>query len=59
MASHHHALDAARLGLSLVAAGHYATEFPAMAVVAQRLRAALPELEVLVSTRNRDPFTYL
>ena len=58
-ASHHHALDAARLGLSLVAAGHYATEFPAMAVVAQRLRAALPELEVLVSTRNRDPFTYL
>ena len=26
---------------------------------AQRLRAALPELEVLVSTRNRDPFTYL
>ena len=30
-----------------------------MAVVAQRLRAALPELEVLVSTRNRDPFTYL
>lgn len=58
-ASHHHALDAARLGLSLVVAGHYATEFPAMAVVAQRLRAALPELEVLVSTRNRDPFTYL
>lgn len=58
-ASHHHALDAARLGLSLVAAGHYATEFPAMAVVAQRLRAALPELEVLVSTRNHDPFTYL
>ena len=58
-ASHHHALDAVRLGLSLVAAGHYATEFPAMAVVAQRLRAALPELEVLVSTRNRDPFTYL
>ena len=58
-ASHHHALDAARLGLSLVAAGHYATEFPAMAVVAQRLRAALPELEVLISTRNRDPFTYL
>ena len=58
-ASHHHALDAARLGLSLVAAGHYATEFPAMAVVAQRLRAALPELEVLVSTENRDPYTYL
>ena len=58
-ASHHHAIDAARLGLSLVAAGHYATEFPVTAAVAERLRAAFPELEVLVSTEDRDPFTYL
>ena len=27
-ANHHHACDAKRLGLSLIAAGHYATEFP-------------------------------
>mgnify|MGYP000550311611 CR=1 FL=1 len=27
-ANHHHAIDAKRLGLSLIAAGHYATEFP-------------------------------
>ena len=26
---------------------------------AERLRAAFPELEVLVSTENRDPYTYL
>ncbi len=58
-ASHHHAIDAARLGLSLVAAGHYATEFPVTAAVAEKLRAAFPELEVLVSTEDRDPFTYL
>lgn len=58
-ASHHHAIDAARLGLSLVAAGHYATEFPVTAAVAERLRAAFPGLEVLVSTEDRDPFTYL
>ena len=58
-ANHHHACDAARLGLSLIAAGHYATEFPVTAAVAERLRAAFPELEVLVSTANRDPYTYI
>ena len=58
-ANHHHACDAKRLGLSLIAAGHYATEFPAMAAVAEKLRTALPEVEVLVSTENRDPYTYL
>ena len=58
-ANHHHAIDAKRLGLSLIAAGHYATEFPVTAAVAATLRAALPELEVLVSTENRDPYTYL
>ena len=58
-ANHHHALDAKRLGLSLIAAGHYATEFPVTAAVAAALRAALPELEVLVSAENRDPYTYL
>ena len=56
---HHHAIDAKRLGLSLITAGHYATEFPVTAAVAAKLRAALPELEVLVSTENRDPYTYL
>lgn len=58
-ANHHHACDAKRLGLSLVVAGHYATEFPAMAAVAEKLRAAVPELDVLVSCEDRDPYTYL
>ena len=58
-ANHHHALDAKRLGLSLIAAGHYATEFPVTAAVAAALRTALPEVEVLVSAENRDPYTYL
>ena len=58
-ANHHHALDAKRLGLSLIAAGHYATEFPVTAAVAAALRTALPEVEGLVSTENCDPYTYL
>ena len=58
-ANHHHACDAKRLGLSLIAAGHYATEFLVTAAVAEKLRAALPGVEVLVSTANKDPYTYL
>ena len=58
-ANHHAAIDAVRLGLSLVAAGHYATEFPVCAAIADRLRAAFPKLEVRVSGENRDPFTYI
>ena len=58
-ANHHHAIDAKRLGLSLIVAGHYATEFPVTAAVAEKLRTALPELEVLVSAANKDPYTYL
>ena len=58
-ANHHHACDAKRLGLSLIAAGHYATEFPVTTAVAEKLRTALPGVEVLVSTANKDPYTYL
>ena len=58
-ANHHHAIDAKRLGLSLIAAGHYATEFPVTAAVSEKLRTAFPELEVLVSKDARDPYTYL
>ena len=31
----------------------------AMKPVAEKLRAAFPEVEVLVSTKNRDPYTYI
>lgn len=58
-ANHHAAIDAVRLGLSLVAAGHYATEFPVCAAIADRLRTAFPELDVVVSGEDRDPFTYI
>ena len=53
------ALPSSRMGLSLIAAGHYATEFPVTAAVAEKLRRAFPELEVLVSEDARDPYTYL
>ena len=58
-ASHHAAIDAARLGLGLVAAGHYATEYPAAAALAARLQDEVPGLAVFASRENRDPFTAL
>lgn len=58
-ANHHAALDATRLGMSLVAAGHFATEQPVVPVLAQRLREQFTALRVLCSQTGRDPFTYL
>lgn len=58
-ASHHVAIDAKRLGISLVVAGHYSTEFPIVPVVAEKLKQKFPGVRVLCSHRNKDPFTYL
>lgn len=58
-ANHHAACDARRMGMGLVAAGHWATEHPIAAVLARRLGEAFPEVTVTVSQADRDPFTYL
>ena len=58
-AGHHDALDAKRLGLSLIVAGHYATEFPVVPVLADKLSRRFAGVRVLCSRRNREPFTYL
>lgn len=58
-ANHHAACDARRLGMGLVAAGHWATERPIAGVLAKRLKEAFPEIPVTVSRADTDPFTYL
>ena len=55
----HDALDAKRLGLSLIVAGHYATEFPVVPVLADKLSRRFAGVRVLCSRRNKEPFTYL
>lgn len=55
-ASHHHGLDALEQGVSVIVAGHFATEWPIVPEMACRLRQAFGELEVLVSGSNRPPF---
>ncbi|MDD4849538.1 MAG: Nif3-like dinuclear metal center hexameric protein [Gemmiger sp.] len=58
-ASHHHACDALQAGLSVVVAGHWATERPIAAVLAGYLQKALPGIPAEVSARDADPYTYL
>ena len=58
-ANHHAGADGLRMGLSIIAAGHYATEFPIAAVLAQRMGRDCPGVEFLVSKDDRDPYTYI
>ena len=53
-ADHHDFLDAAALGVSLFAAGHYATEVPVTDVLYRKLSNAFPDTEFLVCPKN-DP----
>ena len=55
-AAHHIALAAQAAGITLVVAGHFATERPVVEVVAGYLAARFPEIPVKVSQTDRDPF---
>ena len=46
--------DAKELGLNLIDAGHFYTENPAVAVLAEKITAEFPEVEVKISENHRD-----
>ena len=46
--------DAKALGLTLIDAGHFYTENPVCALLADTLRSRFPSLEVKISERHRD-----
>lgn len=46
--------DAQDLGLNLIDAGHFATENPVVAVLAEKISAAFPEVEVKISEKHND-----
>ena len=50
-ASHHDFLYAAALGITLFAAGHYETEFPAVTALCARLQSAFPDVRFIAETR--------
>ena len=46
--------SAYEVGINLIDAGHFHTENPTMPVLAEKLRSAFPEVEVLFSENHRD-----
>jgi dinuclear metal center YbgI/SA1388 family protein len=56
-ARYHRALEAEALGLTLIVAGHHATERPGVEDLAGRLGRAFPSLLVWASRREIDPLT--
>ena len=50
--------DAHDLGLNLIDAGHFQTENPVVAVLAEKIAAAFPEIEVEISKPNADCTKY-
>ncbi len=56
-ARYHEQLDAAQAGLTLVTAGHFATEYPVVPALAARLRNAFPDLSVRVLAQENPIFT--
>lgn len=50
--------DAKDLGLNLIDAGHFHTENPVVAVLAEKLQAAFPEIQVKISETHTDCMKY-
>ena len=50
--------DARDLGLNLIDAGHFHTENPVVSVLAEKIAAAFPEIEVKISESHRDCIKY-
>ena len=46
--------NAQTLGMNLIDAGHFATENPVVAVLAKKIAAAFPEIQVKISETHRD-----
>ncbi len=54
---HHDALRYNRAGACAIALGHWASERPALRLLAERLRDALPGVSFVVSRNDRNPFS--
>jgi dinuclear metal center YbgI/SA1388 family protein len=58
-ASFHHCLEARAQGLALILVGHFASERFALEVLAQRIHAEFPRMEVWASRDEADPVTMI
>lgn len=56
-AKHHEILDAAECGLSVAAAGHFQTEYPAVVSLKNRVQAQFPEISCVLSAQTAPTVT--
>lgn len=56
-AKHHEILDAAALGISVVCAGHFETELPAVRVLCNRVQTQFPQLICILSKQTSPIFS--
>ena len=56
---HHEALEAARLGLTCVVAGHYETEVVFREFLAAYLKKRVPDTAFLISKAETPPFAHV
>ena len=54
---HHDALAYARSGAAAIALGHWASERPVLMPLSQKLRQRLPGAAIVISRKDKDPFT--
>ena len=54
---HHDALAYARSGAAAIALGHWASERPVLMPLSQQLRRRLPGAAIVISRKDKDPFT--
>lgn len=52
-------LEAAEMGINLVDADHFCTENPVMSVLKNRLSAAFPEIEFILSSKHRQIISFI
>lgn len=50
--------EALSAGVNIIDAGHFHTENPVCAVVAEKLQAAFPEIQVVLSKNHHDPMKF-
>jgi len=57
--TYHYASDYKELGVSIIDTGHFSSEWIVFLQVMNKLRDKLQDIEILISTKSEDPYTFV
>lgn len=57
--TYHYASDYKELGVSIIDTGHFSSEWIVFLQVINKLRDKLQDIEILISTKSEDPYTFV